>query len=172
MSKETLYWLGRGVLGYKDKDGKEHILEYADEIPEGALTDERISKLMKDGVIGTKPAPVKANEVAQLRNKVAEQKGVIEALKAGEDGKAAERVGELEEELQTVKAEKASLETEKTDLENKLENVRKELDDVKKAAGSSEETQKEENGNKDTPSGSGVSAKTGGGKDEKKGGKK
>jgi ribosomal protein L19E len=137
MSKTTLYWLGEGVLTYKDsKDGDKYKdLKYADEIPDGVLTPERIKKLMKDGAIGEKPVPVKATETAALKNEVKRLKGENDALRAGEDGQAVARAAELETRVEELERLNNELSAEKTDLENKLENVQKELTDAVKAAG-------------------------------------
>lgn len=138
MAKNPLYWLGEGVLKVndpKDASGRKKIkLGYADLIPEGALTPERIKKLKKDGVIGSVPKPVAATETARLQHQLEEQKGVIEALTAGEGGEAIARIEELETDVKNhvakiteLEGEKGTLVTENLELQNKVTELEEKL---------------------------------------------
>jgi ribosomal protein L19E len=127
---KTLYWLGHGVLDIKGKDGKVKSLKYADTIPDGALSSERIAKLMKDGVIGDMPKPQKASESTRLQNRIKELEGKMEALKAGEDGKALARVAELEEENKGLREQVDKLTIRVKELEELKEQMAKEAKDL------------------------------------------
>ena len=136
MPKDTLYWLGEGVLEYKKKGAtKRSVLVYGDPIPEDALDKKRLTTLMKHGVIGEKPTPVKATETAALKNKIAAQDELIEGLKAGADGNAVGRVAELEEENKNLQATITELETQVSEFETLKETMVKEAQDLQDALG-------------------------------------
>ncbi len=116
MSKNKLYFLGKGVL----KVGRD-LVKSGDEVDQSLIEDKALKRLIKDGKIGEKSVVVKKedkNIVQDLRNEISDLKKQL-SESFSED---------IEKELSKKDKQIENLQKKNEGLEKQIENLKKKDD--------------------------------------------